>query len=65
MKTRLQVQRSNMDIFDYKGPIDCTIKIIKREGVKALFDGVSARILWLTPRLSIAVSTYDYFKQKL
>ena len=65
MKTRLQVQQSNVDIFDYKGPLDCIIKIIKREGVKALFDGLSARILWLTPRLSIAVSTYDYIKRKL
>ena len=27
-------------------------------------DGVSARILWLTPRYVIAVSLFDYLKQR-
>ena len=62
VKTRLQVQRSNPSIFDYQGPVDALLKIIKREGVKALFDGVSSRIMWLTPRFLIAMSTYDYVK---
>jgi len=62
VKTRLQVQQSNPTIFDYNGPIDATVKIIKREGIKALFDGVFSRILWLTPRFLIAMSTYDYVK---
>lgn len=65
VKTRLQVQASNPLIFDYTGPIDATMKIIKREGMIALFDGVAARILWLTPRLSIAVSSYDIIKTYL
>ena len=37
-------------------------KIIKREGPIALFDGVAARVMWLTPRLSIAVPTYEFLK---
>lgn len=61
VKTRMQVLKANPTLFDYTGPIDATVKIVKREGVKALFDGLGARILWLTPRLSIAVSTYSYF----
>jgi hypothetical protein len=62
VKTRLQVQRSNPAIFDYSGPIDAFQKILKREGFVALFDGVAARIMWLTPRLSIAVPTYELLK---
>lgn len=50
---------------NYQGPIDATLHIIKHEGVKALFDGVSARILWLTPRLSIAVAVYDIVLQRI
>lgn len=65
VKTRLQVQASNPNIFDYKGPIDATIKIVKREGIIALFDGVAARILWLTPRLSISVTAYELVNVKI
>jgi len=65
VKTRLQVQASNPDIFDYKGPIDATIKIVKREGMLALFDGVAARILWLTPRLSCSVTVYEFVNSKI
>ena len=59
VKTRLQVQQSNPTIFDYKSPVDAAVKIVKREGVKALFDGLAARIIWLTPRLSLAVTLYE------
>jgi Mitochondrial carrier protein len=60
---RLQVQQSNPDIFNYKGPVDALVKIVKAEGVPALFDGLGARVLWLTPRLSITVSVYDLTKR--
>lgn len=62
VKTRLQVQASNPAIFDYAGPMDALRKIVRREGVTALFDGVAARVIWLTPRLSIAVPTYEFLK---
>lgn len=65
VKTRLQVMQSNPTVFDYKGPVDCFMKIIKREGVNALFDGVTARVMWLTPRLSIAMTSYEYVKRVL
>ena len=45
--------------------MDATLKIVKREGVVALFDGVTARILWLTPRLSIAITLYEKIKEAL
>lgn len=65
VKTRLQVARSNPKIFDYEGSIDCAVKIIKREGPLALFDGVLSRILLLTPRLTIAVTAYETTRQIL
>ena len=62
VKTRLQVQKSNPNIFDYEGPVDAMFKIVRREGVKALFDGLAARIIWLTPRLSLAVTLYEQIR---
>eukprot|EP00968_Pinguiococcus_pyrenoidosus_P015421 scaffold1424_cov237-Pinguiococcus_pyrenoidosus.AAC.12 len=59
VKTRLQVARSNPGVFDYEGPVDCAVKIARREGVFALFDGVGARVLLIAPRLTIAVATYE------
>ena len=60
--TLFSVQNSNPTIFDYNGPMDAFSKILKREGAAALFDGVGSRIMWLTPRLLIAMSMYDYIK---
>ena len=65
VKTRLQVQKSNPSIFDYEGPVDALLKIVEREGVKALFDGLAARIIWLTPRLSLAVTLYEQIRLRL
>jgi hypothetical protein len=64
VKTRLQVQGSNPVLFDYDGPLDALRKILRREGPRALFDGVLARVIWLTPRLSIAVPSYELLKLK-
>jgi len=65
VKTRLQVMLSNPTIFDYTGPVDAFFKIVKKEGVAALFDGVAARCIWLTPRISIAMVSYEYIKNVL
>jgi hypothetical protein len=43
-----------------QGGADAFVKIVRTEGVPALFDGVGARTLWLTPRLAIAISTYSF-----
>jgi len=48
-----------------QNPLDAAIKIVKREGVVALFDGLVARIIWLTPRLSLAVTIYEQLKERL
>jgi len=56
VKTRLQVARADPSTFQYRGSLDCCAQILKKEGALALFDGVGARILMLTPRLTLAVS---------
>uniref|UniRef100_A0A7S1UI93 Mitochondrial carrier protein n=1 Tax=Phaeomonas parva TaxID=124430 RepID=A0A7S1UI93_9STRA len=62
VKTRLQVARANPGVFDYDNTVDCAVKIVRREGVMGLFDGVGARVLVIAPRLALAVSSYEYLK---
>ena len=66
VKTRLQVARTDPTTFQYKGALDCCAQLVRREGAIALFDGVFARVLLLTPRLTIAVTAKEalmpYFK---
>ena len=64
VKTRLQVARSSPELFDYTGTVDCARKIVQREGPLALMDGAGSRVLLLTPRLSIAVGTYEFVRQR-
>ena len=65
VKTRLQIAASNPGIFDYTGSFDAFVKISKREGPAALLDGAFSRVLVLTPRLSIAMLSYEFIKLKL
>mmetsp|Transcript_44256 Transcript_44256/g.87116 ORF Transcript_44256/g.87116 Transcript_44256/m.87116 type:complete len:261 (-) Transcript_44256:239-1021(-) len=62
VKTRLQVAASNPALFDYTSSSDALVKIVRREGAAALMDGALSRVLLLTPRLSIAVLSYEYVK---
>lgn len=55
---------TNPGMFDYTGSIDAFAKIAKREGCMALFDGALSRCLLLTPRLSIAVLSYELLKDR-
>ena len=59
VKTRIQVQKSNPELFAYDGAIDCFLKILKHEGPAALFDGVSGRVGWLAPRCAIAITAFQ------
>ena len=52
-------------IYILQGASDAFMKIVRKEGIRALFDGVGARTLWLTPRLSIAISVYNMILSNL
>ena len=65
VKTRLQVQMANPDLFEFDGALGCARAVLQKEGVSAFFDGVVARCCWLTPRYVIAVSSYEYISAAL
>jgi hypothetical protein len=60
VKTRLQTQ-GNAKL--YTGSIDCVRKIIAKDGMKALTNGIGARVLWLAPNVAITMSIYETIKK--
>ena len=65
VKTRMQVQMANPELFAFNGSWGCAKTVLKDEGFIAFFDGVGARIAWLTPRYVIAVSMYETVSRSL
>jgi len=63
VKTRIQVQTSNPEMFHYKGGWDCFTQIVRNEGALALMDGVVGRVMWLTPRCGIALTAYGMLSE--
>jgi len=53
IKARLQTQKI------YKNAWDCLKKTVAQEGVKALFRGGLARVLWISPNMTLTISIYD------
>jgi len=53
IKARLQTQKQ------YKNAWDCFKKTVSQEGVKALFRGGLARVLWISPNMTLTISIYD------
>lgn len=45
----------------YKGILDCGLKIYKREGVKALFRGYVPNLLGIIPYAGIDMTVYEVF----
>ena len=64
VKTRVQVQMSNPELFNYEGShellrgLDCAKKMLANEGITAFAHGVSGRVLWLAPRCAIAFAAF-------
>lgn len=65
LKTRLQVARANPEMFPYSSGFGAARHLLHHEGPAALMDGVSARVMWLTPRLTICVFAYERIKKYL
>ena len=60
VKTRLQTQGSSGQ---YKGAIDCAIKIVRNEGAASMMRGLGARCLWLSPNIALTMTTYELIKK--
>lgn len=64
VKTRLQNQKTGSKLYD--GGIDCFKKIIKNEGgVRALYRGLSANLVGVTPEKALKLAVNDYLRQTL
>ena len=67
-KLRLQVQRAGLKgggstkDYHYQHMIDAIFKIGKEEGVRALFNGSSARVLYHVPMTAISMSILEEVK---
>jgi len=64
VKTRMQVARANPELFGYNNSLDCARKVLATEGFKAFFDGLTPRIIWLTPHRMIMIATYEFLWRK-
>lgn len=49
----------------YKGMIDCFVKTVREEGVKALFKGLAPNYVKVVPSIAIAFVTYEQVKELL
>mmetsp|Transcript_65616 Transcript_65616/g.182507 ORF Transcript_65616/g.182507 Transcript_65616/m.182507 type:complete len:293 (+) Transcript_65616:62-940(+) len=65
LKTRLQVARANPDMFPYSNTRQAAHHLLVHEGPVAFMDGALARVVWLTPRLTICVAAYEHIKRWL
>ena len=63
IKTRLQVAGANPEVFDYRGPLDCLVKLLRAEGPSALFAGLVGRFMYTGPAFALFLPTYDLLKE--
>jgi len=47
----------------YKGAIDCTVKVFKNEGFRALYRGISTHMIKAVPGTALKLVIYDLFKK--
>lgn len=64
-KTRLMTQGSVGGVQEYKGIVDCLIKVGKKEGINGLFKGSIARVIWLIPFTAVYFGVHEATKRSL
>lgn len=57
IKTRLQMKNS-----PYRGIVDCGQRIVREEGVPALWKGSVPRMMIITPLFAITLTVYEVMK---
>eukprot|EP01102_Stenamoeba_stenopodia_P006676 TRINITY_DN1851_c0_g1_i1.p1 TRINITY_DN1851_c0_g1~~TRINITY_DN1851_c0_g1_i1.p1 ORF type:complete len:336 (-),score=74.32 TRINITY_DN1851_c0_g1_i1:168-1142(-) len=66
IKTRLQAQANRTPepgVVFYKGIRDCFVRTLREEGPKALFKGVTPRVLIVAPLFGIALMVYEVLQK--
>lgn len=64
IKTRIVTQRPGT-VKHYSGMMDCLSKIIKNEGVGALYKALPPRLLAVVPMIGIQFGMYELMKRLL
>eukprot|EP00913_Durusdinium_trenchii_P034937 g32680.t1 len=71
MKTSEEVHGASVEslisqeMFPYSSALGAARHLLEHEGAIALMDGVFARVMWLTPRLTLCVFAYERIKKNL
>eukprot|EP00744_Colponema_vietnamica_P016320 GILI01022894.1.p1 GENE.GILI01022894.1~~GILI01022894.1.p1 ORF type:complete len:319 (-),score=68.34 GILI01022894.1:215-1171(-) len=65
VKARLQVQYDNPKNSLYKGPVDCVLKIIKTDGIKGIFRGMSSTIYREVPAYAAQFGAYETVRRAM
>lgn len=65
LKTRMQVSKANPDMFPFDNGWQAARHLLHHEGVSALLDGLLARVLTLSMRLTICMALYEHVARTL
>lgn len=63
VKTRMQLQTSSLGPDSYRGLFDCLNKIVKKEGAKQLYKGISSPILMEAPKRATKFAFNEKFQK--
>jgi solute carrier family 25 S-adenosylmethionine transporter 26 len=66
IKTRLVTQSAHaLSDQAYKGIIDCAVRVAREEGVRALYRGLTPRLISVVPMIGIQFGVYEFMKKTL
>jgi Mitochondrial carrier protein len=67
IKTRLVTQSAHSALSGvaYKGIVDCAIRVAREEGVRALYRGLTPRLVSVVPMIGIQFGVYEFMKKTL
>lgn len=63
VKTRVQVQGANPDLFAFGGAFDCAKQLVMKEGVQGMFAGACGRMWYLAPNMAVFIPLYELLKK--
>jgi Mitochondrial carrier protein len=67
IKTRLVTQSAHSALSGvaYKGIVDCAVRVAREEGVRALYRGLTPRLVSVVPMIGIQFGVYEFMKKTL
>eukprot|EP00903_Cladosiphon_okamuranus_P016983 g15655.t1 len=65
IKLQIQVGAPGSSGLQYQGPVDCAVKLVKAQGIGALFRGAGVTAIRDTPSMGLYFASYEGFKERL